>query len=257
MANGWDNLMCRLGAELIIRLPRRAVAADLIRHEQRWLPELAPRLPLAVPAPVRIGRATADYPWPWSIVPFLPGRPAASSPPADPAAAAIVLARFLRALHVPAAADAPANPVRGVPLASRSETVTARMAQVADLVDVAAIRPLWQESVAAPPWAGPPAWLHGDLHPANILVDGGQVSAVVDFGDITAGDPATDLAVAWMMLPASCHDAFRDSYGTPDDPLWMRARGWALALALAYLGSSADNPLMAQIGRRTIAALTS
>jgi aminoglycoside phosphotransferase (APT) family kinase protein len=94
MANGWDNLMCRLGGELAVRLPRRAVAAELVVHEQRWLPVLAPRLPLPVPVPVRIGRPALGYPWPWSVVPFLPGRIVALDPPADPGEAAVSLGWF-------------------------------------------------------------------------------------------------------------------------------------------------------------------
>jgi aminoglycoside phosphotransferase (APT) family kinase protein len=122
MANGWDNVMCRVGEELIARMPRRAVAARLLVHEQRWLPVLGPRLPLPVPAPVRVGQPGLGYPWPWSIVPFLPGQVAARNPPADLRDAAISLGRFLAALHTPAAPDAPANPSA----ASRSPTAAPR-----------------------------------------------------------------------------------------------------------------------------------
>ncbi|WP_372504005.1 phosphotransferase [Actinomadura rupiterrae] len=80
-ASGWDNLVCRLGPEFLVRLPRRAMAAELVAHEQQWLPQLAGRLPLPVPAPVRVGRPTAQYPWPWSIVPFLSSQIAARSEP--------------------------------------------------------------------------------------------------------------------------------------------------------------------------------
>jgi aminoglycoside phosphotransferase (APT) family kinase protein len=259
MANGWDNLICRLGGELAVRLPRRAVAAELVVHEQRWLPVLAPRLPLPVPAPVRIGRPTLGYPWPWSIVPFLPGRIAAYDPPADPRDAAASLGGFAGALHVPAAPDAPVNPYRGVALAERSETFIERASQLDGMVDRAGVLRVWEAAVAASRWDGPPMWLHGDLHPANILVDRGRISGVIDFGDVTSGDPATDLAVAWMLLPADCHGAFRDAYRDASghaagDDTWARARGWALGLSLAMRANSADTPLMAEIGRRTIDA---
>jgi len=260
IAHGWDNFMYRLGDELAVRLPRRAAAARLIVHEQRWLPVIAPRLPLPVPAPVRAGRAAPGYPWPWSIVPFLPGQLAAREPPADPAGAAAGLGRFLAALHVPAPQDAPVNRNRGVPLAERTAVVTQNLGMVGDMVDRGAAVRAWQAALATPAWGGAPVWLHGDLHPANILVHRSRISAVIDFGDITAGDPAADLSVAWMLLPADCRGAFRDAYRAAGghaegDGTWARARGWALALSLAFLAHSADNPLIAAIGRRTVGAV--
>jgi aminoglycoside phosphotransferase (APT) family kinase protein len=260
LANGWDNLLCRLGDELVVRLPRREQAAKLVGHEQRWLPVLAPRLPLPVPAPVRVGEPGAGYPWHWSIVPFLPGQPAAIEPPADGAAAAVALAGFLAALHTPADPGAPANPYRGVPLAVRGELFAEAVTRLDGSIDTAAVTHAWSAALAAPVWDGPPLWLHGDLHPANILVDAGIISAVIDFGDITAGDPAADLGVAWMLLPAGCHSLFRSAYadvsqhGAGKD-LWARAEGWALALALVFLAYSADNPMMAGIGERTLGAV--
>ena len=132
LANGWDNLMCRLEPDLVVRLPRRAVAARLVEHEQRWLPGLAPRLPLPVPAPVRVGRPADDFPWSWSVVPLLPGEIAARCAPDDVSAAAGLLGRFLAALHVPAPSGFPVSPVRGVALAARDEMTTARLAHVDD-----------------------------------------------------------------------------------------------------------------------------
>lgn len=260
MNNGWDNLICRLGGELLVRLPRRAAAAKLVEHEQRWLPVLAPLLPLPVPAPVRAGRPGLGYPWAWSVVPFLPGQVAARHPPADPLAAAASLGGFLGALHAPAPPDAPVNPFRGVPLADRGALVAEYLSALGGSVDRAAVLGMWRAALATPAWDRPPVWLHGDLHPANILVHRGSISAVIDFGDITSGDPAGDLSVAWMLLPAGCHGAFRDAYRAAGQhpasaETWARARGWALALSLAFLANSADNPMIAGIGQRTLSAV--
>jgi aminoglycoside phosphotransferase (APT) family kinase protein len=252
LANGWDNFVCTVGAQFLARLPRRAQAAELVAHEQRWLPVLAPRLPLPIPAPVRVGHPAYGFPWNWSVVPYLPGRVAALAPPDDPAAAAVALGDFLAALHVPAPADAPVNPFRGGPLAARADRVTEHLGLMPGGTDVDAARAVWDSAIEADAWAGPPAWVHGDLHPANILVDAGSISAVIDFGDLTSGDPATDLSVAWMLLRSRERDSFRQAYGKADDDTWARARGWALSLALVFLTFSADNPLMAGIGERTL-----
>lgn len=256
LAEGWDNVLVAVGDDLVARLPRRTAAAALVDHEQRWLPELAPRLPLPVPVPVHLGAPTATYPWAWSIVPWVPGRSALDEPPADPEAAAEALGAFLAALHRPAPADAPPNPYRGVPLAERAETDGERLDRLAGVVDAPALRAVWDDALAVPGWEGPPVWLHGDLHPGNLVVDAGRLAAVIDFGDITSGDPATDLAVAWGLLPPPARRVLRRAAGYGDDDrTWARARGWALVLGVAYLAHSADAPAYGTLGHRMLDAV--
>lgn len=257
LTSGWDNVIYRLGDGLVVRLPRRAASAELVEHEQHWLPRLAPGLPLPIPAPVRTGHPGCGYPWSWSVCPWLPGEIAARDAPADLVETAGVLGHFLTALHQPGPEDAPANPYRGVPLATRSPSMEERVAQMDGVIDGAAVLECWHDVVSTPRWAGPPIWLHGDLHPLNLLVDRGRLCAVIDFGDITAGDPATDLSVAWMLFPPEIRPLFRVAAGNADDDTWRRARGWALSLGLAYLASSADSPTLERVGLHTVeAALT-
>lgn len=240
-ANGWDNAMFRLGTRWAVRTPRRAVAIGLMRNEQRWLGELATRLPVPIPAPVRIGRPdpALGYEAPWSIVPWLDGRSALDVPAAERSDAAAGLAAFLTALAIPAPHDAPANRYRGVPLAARDAEVRARLASGA-LPDAQRLEQVWERAVAAPGWSGPPLWLHGDLHPANLLLrPTGELAAVVDFGDLTAGDPSTDLATAWLTFDARGRRSFRaevERRRSTDAATWDRARGWALVIGSAVLG---------------------
>ena len=255
LAYGWDNAMFRLGGELVVRLPRRQLAAVLVEHEQRWLPDLAPRLPLPIPVPLRQGRPSGPYPWSWSVCPWLPGDVASTTPPGDLDHTARVLGDFVAAMHVPAPRAAPENPFRGVPLVERDEIMRERVDQLGDLLDRGEVISCWDEVLAIPPWSGPPLWLHGDLHPFNLLVHQGRLSAVIDFGDLTSGDPATDLAVAWMLFPPDLRPAFRAAAGEVDDDTWARARGWALSLGVAYIAHSADNSMFATLARRTIEAV--
>jgi aminoglycoside phosphotransferase (APT) family kinase protein len=254
VAAGWDNVIFRLGDDFTVRLPRRAVAATLVEHEQRWLPELATRLPLPIPAPVRAGRPGASFRWPWSVCRWLPGDIAARVAPGDASAAAAILGRFLAALHEDAPPDAPVNPYRGIPLEQRTERVVEATEILGDRINRREVLACWSELVTAQPWAKPPVWLHGDLHPANVLVDEGRVSAVIDFGDLTSGDPATDISLAWMLFPRDARRGFREAIGRVDDDTWARARGWALALGLVYVANSADNPLFSDLGERVIDA---
>jgi aminoglycoside phosphotransferase (APT) family kinase protein len=261
IGEGWDNSLFRLGDDFIVRLPRRAASATLIEHEQQWLPPLSKRLPLPVPVPCRAGRPSSRFPWSWSVVPWLPGQAALFAPPRNLEAMAVALGQFVRALHEPAPPGVPDNPWRGVPVAARTEALRQHLRQLGALVDASAALGLWDRVLSARAWAGPRLWIHGDLHPGNLLVSQGRLSAVIDFGDLTAGDPATDLSAAWIALPRSARAAFRASARGPfnriDDDTWVRARGWALALGLAYMARSKDDAAMGVLGRTTVEAALS
>jgi len=254
VGEGWDNRLFRLGQDLAVRLPRRTASAALIEREQRWLPQLSLQLPVAVPAPVRIGRPGSGFPWPWSVVPWFTGESALLARPKNLVLMLTGLARFLRALHQPAPDNAPYNPWRGVPLSNREERLRENLRQLNGLVDSVAVLTLWNRVVSAPPWSGPPLWIHGDLHPGNLLVSASTLSAVIDFGDLAAGDPATDLSVMWMLHSAQSFASARRELSFIDNDTWMRARGWALALGLTYLANSRDDEALGALGRATIDA---
>ena len=202
---GWDNQMWRLGDELAVRMPRTERAPDLQRKERRWLPVLAPRLPLPVPTPVRIGEPSARFPKPWTIMTWVPGEPLDHTSISRGDHAADTLAGFLRALHVEAPAEAPTSSDRGAhpkEVHGRLRALLAGRCPRRHGSPSPSVRAVWDDAVAAPEWEGPPVWLHGDLHPANVVVSDGTLSGVIDFGDMFAGDPAWDLAAAWLLLPA-------------------------------------------------------
>jgi len=255
VGSGWDNAVFRLGDDLCVRLPRRRASADLVDQELRWLPALAPDLPLPVPVPVRRGEPGHGFPWTWSICRWVVGETALHHPPAGAETTATILGRFVAVLHQPAPSDAPVNPFRGIPLAERAPMVEEHLDELALDDHIVDIRGIWEIALAEAPWAGAPCWLHGDLHPGNLVMRSGRLVGIVDFGDLTAGDPATDLAVAWMLFPPEVRPVFRAAAGDIDDATWGRARGWALALAVSVLSHSADDPHMARLGRRTLDAV--
>ena len=248
VASGWDNVIYRLGSELSVRLPRRKVAVDLLVNEQRWLPVLAGHVEVALPVPVRAGVPGEGYPWPWTIAPWFEGRTVAAVPPAERAHLAVPLAAFMNGLHRPAPPEAPRNPVRGVPLAARDAAVRGRLPSIPRARELLQV---WERAVALPPWQGPALWLHGDPHPANLLAGAAGLAAVLDFGDLTSGDPATDLAAAWLVFEEEAREVFRAQMEA-DEATWGRARGWALVMGTALAAHSADNPGMAAIGEHVL-----
>jgi aminoglycoside phosphotransferase (APT) family kinase protein len=253
---GWDNAMFRLGDDLAVRLPRRAAAAKLIAHEQRWLPRLSKQLSFPVPTPHRVGKPALGYPCQWSVVPWLKGLTADHNQPH--ASQAVLLARFLRSLHVPAPADAPTNAVRGGPLRQRAPVVEERMRRLAGRTELITprIRQIWNEALDAP-LDRAVTWLHGDLHPRNVLVENGVITGIIDWGDITSGDCATDLASIWMLFtePRSRQEAV-EAYANSTEATVQRAKGWAVLFGMVLLDTGlSDNPRHAAIGERTLRCL--
>jgi aminoglycoside phosphotransferase (APT) family kinase protein len=256
---GWDNQLFRLGDTWVVRLPRREVAARLVAHEQAWLPQLAPTLPLPIPSPVYCGKPSKNYPWPWSVLPWLEGTAADLNEPK--AHQALPLACFLSALHVSAPADAPRSAVRGVPLITREAVVAERMQRVRIKTSLItpAIERLWREALAAP-IDMPSTWLHGDLHARNVLCREGVISGVIDWGDVCAGDRATDLAAIWMLLAdkAARREAIQalTAMSLITEATWARAKGWAVLLGVMLLDTGlVDHPRHAVMGERTLKRL--
>jgi aminoglycoside phosphotransferase (APT) family kinase protein len=235
-ARGWDNQLWRLGDDLAVRLPWATPRAGaLLLKEHAWLPALARRLPLPVPVPQRLGEPSGRFPRPWIVTTWVPGDPADRAPVTRGAEAASALAAFLTALHQPAPAAAPGSRDRGGALAGRADDFARGLIAAVDLgliPDPGAVRAVWDDAVTAPGWDGPRLWLHGDLHPANLLTADGAFCGVIDFGDMCAGDPACDLAACWILLPDGFVDRFHEAYQpAPDAATLRRARGWAVLRA--------------------------
>ena len=250
---GWDNAMFRLGDKLSVRLPRRQVAATLIESEQTWLPLIADRLPITIPTPYRIGLPAQNYPWRWSILPWLDGVTADREEPHLNQAQ--LFASFLRSLHIPAPSDAPQNPFRGVPLHQRAVSVEERMQRLERKTNLITqkIRNTWHKALNTPIDVQD-KWLHGDLHPRNILIKNGAIAGIIDWGDLTSGDIATDLASIWMLFSnRHARQQAIAEYGNVSNATLQRAKGWAILFGVVLLDTGlVDHPRHAVIGERTL-----
>ena len=258
---GTVNVLFRLGDDLVVRLPRVDWSLGDIDSDATWLPRLAPLLPVAIPSVVAVGAPDEGFPWPWAIYRWLPGDvPVVGGPAgrggvavvggpagrgeaavgvglADPRGLAADLAGFVRAMR---AVDLPGAPAayRGGGHSLLDPPVRKCLPGLDGLLDpaaVAAVTAVWNATLAIPDHAGPPTWLHGDLLPGNLLVDGaGRLSAVIDFATLGVGDPSCDLIPAWAVLPPRARAVFREAVAV-DDATWLRGRGRALAIAVIAL----------------------
>jgi aminoglycoside phosphotransferase (APT) family kinase protein len=246
---GTDNAIYRLGNDMAVRLPRRKKNVATLEKERRWLPTLAPHLPLAVPLPLARGAPAEDYPFTWAIYSWLEGEPATAQHLGDLCRAAIDLAKFVSALQRidPTAGPPPGghNAFRGVPLAERDETTRAAITKLRDSIDVDAVCAAWEAALGTPEWKRAPVWIHGDLDSRNLLVQNGRLSAAIDFGCLGVGDPACDVMVAWKILTPDVRNVFRTALSI-DEATWARARGWALSQALMALSyyTPKTNPVL-------------
>ena len=234
---GWDNRTFRLGEALSVRLPSAEGYVSQVAKEGRWLPVLAPQLPLPIAQPVALGVPADGYPWPWSVCVWLPGESAETGRIDDLRTFATDLARFLVALQaVPAADGPPPGPHsawRGGPLSTYDQETRRSTLLLADQLDSGAALAIWDAALKTP-WSGPAVWFHGDVSAGNLLLSGGRLSAVIDFGCAGVGDPACDTVIAWTLFAGESRAAFREALGC-SAATWARGRGWALWKALITL----------------------
>lgn len=254
--DGWDNRTFRLGTEMSVRLPSADGYAAQVDKEQRWLPVLAPRLPLPIPVPLARGLPGQGYPYQWSVYRWLEGDVVRPDRVADLDAFARRLAEFLLALQEIDATGGPEpgldNFYRGGSLLTYDAETRRSLAALAGRIPVvAAAAAVWESALAAR-WSGPPVWFHGDVAEGNLLLTDGALSAVLDFGCCGVGDPACDLAIAWTLLRGDSRETFRRTLGV-DDGTWARGRGWVLWKALITIaGDPGTNPDAAAAARRTL-----
>ncbi|MEZ4321720.1 MAG: phosphotransferase [Myxococcota bacterium] len=249
-ATGWDNALFRVGDHHLARMPRRQMGADNLLRERRCLPWVPP-LPLAVPHHTHEGAPDADYPYPWALTAFHEGEPAGTLA-LDGPATATDLAALLEALHRPAPAEVPTDAARSMPLSARDPSVSALLDR---LPDSGPLKRAWAAGLAADPWSAPPVWVHGDLHPFNLLTRAGRLSVLLDWGDVFRGDPAPDLAAAWMLLEPRHHGPIREQV---DDATWVRGTGWAVYYGAVLWDAAAKGAGagLGEVARRTLARLS-
>ena len=264
--NGWDNSAYLVGATYVFRFPRRTIAVELIEREIALLPLIAPSLPAPIPVPRFAGSPADGYPWPFAGYKHLDGTTVCALPDAAGGEAlARDLGAFLRALH---AIDPSEALARGLPpdrlgrLAHEHRFAIARE-RLTTLHDAGLIenpQPLLDEmrEIAPRPGEGGLCIVHGDLYARHVLVDErGELSGVIDWGDVHLGDPALDVAIADLIFPAAHQPAFFAAYGPVDARTRARARYRATyhAALVADYGTTINEGTLQRAGTAALARI--
>jgi aminoglycoside phosphotransferase (APT) family kinase protein len=255
--SGWDNRTFHLGDSMTIRLPSQAHYAAQVEKEQFWLPKLAPFLPLPIPKPLAMGKPQAEYPWPWSVYQWIEGDTACIDKISNLSDFALKLAEFLKAIQTIDASEGPEagpqNFYRGGSLKIYDAETRQAIQNLNHKTEVNRLTELWEKALSSE-WEFPPVWIHGDIALGNLLVKNGELSAVIDFGQLGIGDPACDLVIAWTLFHGESRDIFRRALSLDEKP-WERAMGWALWKALIIytaLPGTNHSPIEIEKSRRVI-----
>lgn len=253
---GTDNAMYRLGDDMVVRLPRLPGGGHQVEFEHRWLPRLAPRLPLAVPEPLAKGEPGRGYGLPWGVYRWLDGDNAHDVPITELKDAAVRLGRFVAALRTVDGTGAPASYRAGPLHLCDDDTRSAiRDLDAAGILDASRATALVDEAAGLPRWDGAPVWLHADLLPGNLLTVDGRLTAVIDFGCLGTGEPTADTLPAWTVFTGESRRLFREA-AEFDDATWERGRAWALCwgVGAVHYYRGGRNPVLSAVGQRAVEA---
>jgi aminoglycoside phosphotransferase (APT) family kinase protein len=239
LGEGWDNSVWAVDEEWAFRFPRRAIAVPLFERELRVLPRAEPLLPVAIPVPQLIGRPSERFRWPFFGALLLPGREPVEAGLTDDERVELggALGTFLRVLHsdetrgiVDPDDELPSDPNRRTDMPARVEVARGWLDGLG--LSPEAAEPLFEQALEL----GSPAdevVVHGDLHVRHVLVDGGALSGVIDWGDVCRADACVDFMLVWSFLPEAGREAFLVEYGPVSEEQALRARVLAVSLCAA------------------------
>jgi len=226
-SDGTIHRVDRLGDDMVVRLPFIGWAVEDVALDADRLPRLAAALPVDVPELLGRGKPARGMPWHWGVYRWLDGRHPV--PGDDDAILALALADAVLALRS-MAPEGPASPAAFN--AARDDERTRD--KVLALESPAALE-AWEAAVSLgdePATAS--GWVHGDLMPGNLLLQGDRLTGILDWGASGVGDPALDLLGAWTCLGAAGRAVYLDALGASEEQvvltraLAVRKVAWGL-----------------------------
>lgn len=231
--SGTDNVLFRLGEDMLVRLSKRRESAKFVERENSILSFFRDKpLKIEIPRILGIGKPSQNYPQEWTVQSWIDNDPFGYDP-LSLAKTAKDLGIFVKEIRkIPV--NGFSGTYRGQSLHLRKKSFSKSLSQFNQDYDVKQIQSIWEYCLSAKEWNKDPRWYHGDLHPGNFLFKGGSLKAVIDFGMAGTGDPSCDLLPAWSFLDRNTRQIFRDTVGASNDE-WLRSRAWALYMAIMII----------------------
>lgn len=226
VGEGWDNALFKVNNKYLLRLPRRATADILIQNEIRFLQSHSSGLSIDTPTILFSGRPCEWFPFHWFLSQYIEGSPAVYAKPKAHQIPRYI--QFLKTLHSFDSTNAPHNLHRSSGLEQRASDMSTKLSalkKVSNVVDERMTK-VWIDALEAEQ-VTEQVIIHGDLHARNILIQDSHFSGIIDWGDVCAGDPATDLASIWMLFGESAEREKAIKLYDYDSELIKRAKGWA------------------------------
>ncbi len=242
LPGGYDNYMFRLGDKYVLRLPSGKGHIGQIEKEYKYLPYLSKHLSIKIPKPIFLGEKDEIFAEQWGIYEWIEGDIAMNClDTLDLNVFASDLADFILELHSIESKNAPSPEVcqRGGDISIYEDYFRQAITVLREQINVKRAEEIWETALATK-WEKEKRWVHGDISAANLLVEKGRLSAVIDFGCMCAGDPACDLVIAWTFFEQSSRDVFLSKLNMDEDTI-KRAKAWALLKALLILANLHDS----------------
>ncbi len=246
IGEGWDNKVFLVNGDFVFRFPHRKVAAQLLERENVVLKQLQSKFTLEIPNPKYVGHPSQYYPYPFHGYRIIKGSSGchASLTSTDRIASIIPLAIFLKKLH--GFAEKQAEVMGAKPqVFDRSDTdkivnaLTERVEKIITKKVCDINKSCFQHELILAQKIKLPienkVLVHGDLYCRHLIFKQGQLTGIIDWGDVGINTPAIDLSVIYSFYPKNAHKKFFEIYGEIEPHILQYARFLGLYSVLTVM----------------------
>jgi len=256
IGEGWDNKVFLVNKKIIFRFPRRKIAVELIERENKVLKNLQSILSIEIPNPKYIGQPTSHYSYSFHGYKMIKGTSGchAQLNDQDRITSLAPLSIFLKQLHSinenqALAMGAKPQVYDRTEVNKVVETLNERVEKIVTRKLCSINKDYFKDEMRIAQTIELPSekcLVHGDLYCRHLMFNKGQLTGIIDWGDVGINNRSVDLSVIWSFYPNSCHKKFLETYGPVDPATWQYARflGLYSALTMMIYANDIGDPLL-------------